>query len=115
MLVTSAPGVLALGEATSHLDLADEQRVAQALGQIQLTCIRIAHRPETIAPAQRVVRVRRVTVVEGLGEGGAWVAHPNTGLVTYMVRHELEYHFTPPDFIFVFNPAMPLAIKDNPL
>ncbi len=53
------PRVLALDEATSHLDLANEQRVAQALAQMQLTSILIAHRPETIAHAQRVVQVQR--------------------------------------------------------
>lgn len=59
------PRVLALDEATSHLDLANEQRVAQALAQLQLTRILIAHRPETIAHAQRVVQVRQGAVVEG--------------------------------------------------
>ena len=56
---------LALSEATSHLDLANEHRVTQALAQLQLTHILIAHRPETIAHEQRVVQVRRGTVVEG--------------------------------------------------
>ena len=59
------PRVLALDEETSHLDLANEQRVAHALAQMQLTRILIAHRPETIAHAQRVVQVRRGLVVEG--------------------------------------------------
>ena len=59
------PRVLALDEANSHLDLANEQRVTQALAQLQLTRILIAHRPETIAHPQRVVQVRRGTVVEG--------------------------------------------------
>lgn len=59
------PRVLALDEATSHLDLANEQRVAHALAQMQLTRILIAHRPETIAHARRVVQVRQGTVVEG--------------------------------------------------
>jgi ATP-binding cassette subfamily B protein RaxB len=59
------PRVLALDEATSHLDLANEQRVAHALAQMQLTRILIAHRPETTAHAQRVVQVRRGLVVEG--------------------------------------------------
>jgi ATP-binding cassette subfamily B protein RaxB len=53
-----------LDEATSHLDLANEQRVAHALAQMQLTRILIAHRPETIAHAQRVVQVHRGLVVE---------------------------------------------------
>ncbi|PRC94877.1 peptidase domain-containing ABC transporter [Solimicrobium silvestre] len=51
------PIILALDEATSHLDIANEQRVNQALSQLQLTRIMVAHRPETIAAAQRVVEI----------------------------------------------------------
>lgn len=58
------PSVLALDEATSHLDTANERAVAQALSQLQLTRIIIAHRPETIAGAQRVVQVRAGSVAE---------------------------------------------------
>ena len=47
--------VLALDEATSHLDLGNERAVTQALGALQLTRLVIAHRPETIAGAQRVI------------------------------------------------------------
>ena len=52
------PSVLALDEATSHLDVPNERAVALALGQLQLTRLIIAHRPETIAGAQRVVQMR---------------------------------------------------------
>ena len=52
------PKVLALDEATSHLDIANEQRVTQALAQLPITRIIVAHRPETIASAQRVVRLQ---------------------------------------------------------
>lgn len=58
------PRVLALDEATSHLDLHNERAVTQALTQMQLTRLIIAHRPETIAGAQRVVLVRDGQVVE---------------------------------------------------
>ncbi|WP_295952886.1 peptidase domain-containing ABC transporter [Rhodoferax sp.] len=51
------PKVLALDEATSHLDIGNEQRVTQALAQLPLTRIVVAHRPETIAGAQRVVQL----------------------------------------------------------
>jgi ATP-binding cassette, subfamily B, bacterial CvaB/MchF/RaxB len=51
------PKVLALDEATSHLDLHNERAVTQALAQMKLTRLIIAHRPETIAGAQRVVQV----------------------------------------------------------
>ncbi|NDE25241.1 MAG: peptidase domain-containing ABC transporter [Betaproteobacteria bacterium] len=47
------PTVLALDEATSHLDMRNEQAVSQTLSQLQLTRIVIAHRPETIARADR--------------------------------------------------------------
>jgi ATP-binding cassette, subfamily B, bacterial CvaB/MchF/RaxB len=50
-----APKLLALDEATSHLDLDNERRVNAAIAALSLTRITIAHRPETIAAAGRVV------------------------------------------------------------
>ena len=58
------PSVLALDEATSHLDIVNERAVTQALAQMRLTRLVIAHRPETIAGAQRVVQVIDGAVVE---------------------------------------------------
>jgi ATP-binding cassette, subfamily B, bacterial CvaB/MchF/RaxB len=58
------PCVLALDEATSHLDLGNERAVTQALAQMRLTRLVIAHRPETIAGAQRVVQLKDGQVVE---------------------------------------------------
>lgn len=58
------PKVLALDEATSHLDIANEQRVTQALAQMSLTRIIVAHRPETIAGAQRVLVLQQSQVLE---------------------------------------------------
>ena len=49
------PAVLALDEATSHLDIQNEQAVSQTLSQLNLTRIVIAHRPETIARADRQI------------------------------------------------------------
>ena len=49
------PKVLALDEATSHLDVDNERRVNAAIHGLALTRITIAHRPETIAAAGRVV------------------------------------------------------------
>lgn len=51
------PRILALDEATSHLDLANERAVTAAIAHMQLTRLIIAHRPETIAGAQRVVQI----------------------------------------------------------
>jgi ATP-binding cassette subfamily B protein RaxB len=58
------PRVLALDEATSHLDLGNERAVTSALGAMRLTRLIIAHRPETIAGAQRVVQVRDGQVMD---------------------------------------------------
>lgn len=58
------PKVLALDEATSHLDLDNERAVSNALRAMSLTRLIIAHRPETIAGAQRVVQLREGKVVE---------------------------------------------------
>jgi len=52
-----APKVLALDEATSHLDVSNERAVSTALARLRLTRIVVAHRPETIAGARRVVKV----------------------------------------------------------
>jgi ATP-binding cassette subfamily B protein RaxB len=59
-----APKVLALDEATSHLDLHNERAVTAQLAQMQLTRLIIAHRPETIAGAQRVVQLKDGQVAE---------------------------------------------------
>jgi ATP-binding cassette subfamily B protein RaxB len=49
------PQVLFLDEATSALDLEREREVNHAIRQMALTRIVVAHRPETIASANRVV------------------------------------------------------------
>lgn len=51
------PQILILDEATSHLDLECEARIASELRQMSMTRIIIAHRPETIASADRVFLV----------------------------------------------------------
>jgi ATP-binding cassette subfamily B protein RaxB len=49
------PGILFLDEATSHLDVERERRVNDAVRELKLTKVIIAHRPETIASADRVL------------------------------------------------------------
>jgi ATP-binding cassette subfamily B protein RaxB len=51
------PSVLVLDEATSHLDVEHERAVASALRGLAITRIIGAHRPETVAAADRVVRL----------------------------------------------------------
>lgn len=49
------PLILALDEATSHLDIHNEKKVNETLKVLNLTRIMVAHRPETIRSAARVV------------------------------------------------------------
>ncbi|TLG91075.1 peptidase domain-containing ABC transporter [Pseudomonas edaphica] len=57
------PSILLLDEATSHLDVACEQRVNAAIQALRITRIMIAHRPETIASADRVIVLGQGRVV----------------------------------------------------
>lgn len=49
------PGFLLLDEATSHLDVESEIQISQMLRELGLPVLLIAHRPETIASADRVL------------------------------------------------------------
>jgi ATP-binding cassette subfamily B protein RaxB len=49
------PRILLLDEATSHLDIEKEQQVNHAVKALNMTRVIIAHRPETIASASRVI------------------------------------------------------------
>jgi ATP-binding cassette subfamily B protein RaxB len=57
------PAVLVLDEATSALDVEGEARVNEAVRALQLTRIIVAHRPQTIASADRVIELREGRVV----------------------------------------------------
>jgi len=59
------PKILVLDEASSHLDVDCERRVNATLRQLAITRIIIAHRPETIASAQRVLVLREGSVSTG--------------------------------------------------
>jgi ATP-binding cassette subfamily B protein RaxB len=51
------PSILFLDEATSHLDIARESLVNQAIRKLKVTRVIVAHRPETIASADRVIEL----------------------------------------------------------
>ncbi|RJT45632.1 peptidase domain-containing ABC transporter [Rahnella woolbedingensis] len=51
------PAILFLDEATSHLDLDNESRINQAIAELDITRIFIAHRPSTIASADREIKL----------------------------------------------------------
>ena len=52
------PKILFMDEATSHLDVQLEHYVNQAIKQLNMTRIIIAHRPETIINAQRIMQLQ---------------------------------------------------------
>ena len=59
------PRILMLDEATSHLDVSREREVNTAIARLRITRIVIAHRPETIASAGRVIELRDPRITEG--------------------------------------------------
>ena len=52
------PKILLLDEATSHLDTTRERRVSEAIRQLNVTRVIVAHRAETIATADRVITLQ---------------------------------------------------------
>jgi ATP-binding cassette subfamily B protein RaxB len=60
------PKILFLDEATSALDVDCERLVNQAIRQLDLTRVIVAHRPETIASASRVIVLREGRVAQDL-------------------------------------------------
>ena len=65
------PKILFMDEATSNLDTKLESSVNDAVKNLDITRIIIAHRPETIASADRVIELRYGKVIE--------VEKPNLG------------------------------------
>jgi len=62
------PKILVLDEATSHLDVWNEQAVNQAIQKIPLTRIIVAHRPETIQMAERVIVLHNGQVAQDVNK-----------------------------------------------
>lgn len=60
------PDILFLDEATSHLDVSRERLVNEAVRDLELTKVIIAHRPETIASADRVLVLEGGRIAEEL-------------------------------------------------
>ncbi|SFO51935.1 colicin V processing peptidase. Cysteine peptidase. MEROPS family C39 [Candidatus Pantoea varia] len=58
------PRVLILDEATSHLDVARESAINDAIKHMSVTRIIIAHRPETILSADRIIQINSQGVIE---------------------------------------------------
>lgn len=50
-----SPNILFMDEATSHLDLDNEMAINKAIASLNITRVIVAHRPSTIASADRVI------------------------------------------------------------
>jgi ATP-binding cassette subfamily B protein RaxB len=68
------PAVLILDEATSHLDAQREAQIAAAVAALGMTRIIVAHRRETLAAADRTVRLEAGRIV---ADGGAAALAPH--------------------------------------
>lgn len=73
------PKVLVLDEATSALDVALEHAVNGAIGALAITRILIAHRPETLAGAARMVVLQGGLVTHDVRRDVATTAAPVSG------------------------------------
>jgi len=58
------PKVLVLDEATSHLDIATEKSINHLIKSLAVTRIIIAHRPDTIASADRVIFCSKSSITD---------------------------------------------------
>ncbi|WP_246794229.1 peptidase domain-containing ABC transporter [Burkholderia perseverans] len=65
------PRILVLDEATSHLDVLREQEVNAAVGALRMTRLIVAHRPQTVASAARVMRLDGGRIVSDRPTAGA--------------------------------------------
>jgi ATP-binding cassette subfamily B protein RaxB len=62
------PKILVLDEATSHLDVCNEQAVNQAIQKISLTRLIVAHRLETIQMAERMIVLHNGQVAQDVNK-----------------------------------------------
>ena len=72
------PTVLVLDEATSHLDVSNERIINESIRSLSISRITIAHRPETIAMADRVISISNARTSSNHGSGEA----PSSSTVT---------------------------------
>lgn len=71
------PKILILDEATSHLDVGNETLIGEAIAALDITRIMIAHRPQTIAIAHRIIRLEHGVLVD-VTAGAAGAHRPAT-------------------------------------
>jgi ATP-binding cassette subfamily B protein RaxB len=74
------PKILILDEATSHLDTERERQISEVLQRMHITRIIVAHRPETIASADRVLIMQNKKLIaekKGLAIRSVRLRKPN--------------------------------------
>lgn len=64
-----SPAILFLDEATSHLDAGNEKLVNEAIRQMQISRVIVAHRQETIASVGRVLELAEGKIVRDFEQG----------------------------------------------
>ncbi|HEU4775400.1 MAG TPA: peptidase domain-containing ABC transporter [Telluria sp.] len=77
------PQILLLDEATSQLDVGNEAMIGEAIAALNITRIMVAHRPQTIAIADRIVRLERgrfLEVANGAGTGQRQSVEPEKSI-----------------------------------
>lgn len=77
------PDALFLDEATSHLDVSRERSINEAIRDMAVTRVIVAHRPETVASADRVVILRDGGLLQAVGHEGL----PASGPVAQITSH----------------------------
>jgi ATP-binding cassette subfamily B protein RaxB len=60
----SDPKILFLDEGTSHLDQENEEKILNMLKALPITVISVAHRPATLAAADRVIRIENGLLID---------------------------------------------------
>lgn len=58
------PKILILDEASSHLDIVNERKVNEAISKLDITRIIIAHRPDTLKIANRLLELQNGRIIE---------------------------------------------------
>ncbi|WP_322015529.1 peptidase domain-containing ABC transporter [Paraburkholderia sp. J12] len=72
------PQILFLDEATSHLDVEREYRVNTAIRELNITRVIVAHRPETIRTADRVIVINGGVVVQDVPVSSIFPSEENS-------------------------------------
>ena len=86
--IAHKPSILLFDEATSHLDVATEQRVAQHLQTLACTQIIIAHRLSTIRDADVILVLEQGTIVE---KGSHHELLQRDGNYARLIQQQLEH------------------------